>query len=63
MQAPDVARQTRRLVIHHGDNGFFGGGPDCRGRYGRSFTLNEIVTLDPDHYEESRADCMLFSES
>lgn len=38
-------------ILHHGGR-LFRPSQDCAGRYGRSFTLNEMTRLTPDAYEE-----------
>lgn len=47
-----TSRGAGRIFRHHGR--IIRPSQDCSECYGRRFTLNEIVALDRDHYEESR---------
>lgn len=48
----DVRKSRGAGAIFRHNGKLFRPSQDCSGHYGRSFTLNEIVVLDADHYEE-----------
>jgi hypothetical protein len=48
----DVRKSRGAGAIFRHNGRLFRPSQDCSGHYGRSFTLNEILVLDADHYEE-----------
>ena len=48
----DIRKSRGAGAIFRHNGKLFRPSQDCSGHYGRSFTLNEIVVLDADHYEE-----------
>jgi hypothetical protein len=48
----DVRNSRGAGAILRSNSKLFRPSQDCSGRYGSSFTLNEIVLLDPERYEE-----------